>query len=221
MTDGDDVVVQSGLKAGESSRGGRGGRRARRERRRRASGSAESRVMSPSRIFILRPVATSLLMAAHAARRARSRTGSCRSPRCRRSTTRRSRSSRSTRARARRDGLVGDRAARAPVRADAGPEADDVDAARSAARSSRCSSTSTLDIDVAEQEVQAAINARLDVPARRPARIRRSTARSNPADTPMLTLALTSDDAAAVRGPGPRGHAARARRSRSCRASAW
>ena len=49
-----------------------------------------------------------------------------------------------------------------------------------------------LDIDVAEQEVQAAINARLDVPAAPICRIRRSTAKSNPADAPVLTLALTS-----------------------------
>ena len=47
--------------------------------------------MNPSRAFILRPVATSLLMVAIAARRASSPTASCRSRRCRRSTTRRSR----------------------------------------------------------------------------------------------------------------------------------
>ena len=41
-----------------------------------------------------------------------------------------------------------------------------------------------LEIDVAEQEVQAAINAAGDLPAARPARTRRSTARSIPADAP-------------------------------------
>ena len=49
-----------------------------------------------------------------------------------------------------------------------------------------------LSIDVAEQEVQAAHQRGQQSAADRPARRRRSTARSIPADAPVLTLALTS-----------------------------
>ena len=66
-----------------------------------------------------------------------------------------------------------------------------------------------LNIDVAEQEVQAAINAAgtylpRDLP--NPP----IYSKMNPADAPILTLALTSDDAAAVEGRGPGRHAPRA-----------
>ena len=84
--------------------------------------------MNPSRPFILRPVAT---VAADGGARcwpASSPTGSCRSRRCRRSTIRPSRSSTFYPGREpRRHGLLGHRAARAPVRPDAGPEPDDLD----------------------------------------------------------------------------------------------
>jgi hypothetical protein len=83
--------------------------------------------MSPSRPFILRPVATALLMAAIFLVGNSSATRSCRSRRCRRSIIRPSRCSRSIRAPARRDGDDGDRAAGAAVRRDAGPEPDDLD----------------------------------------------------------------------------------------------
>ncbi len=64
-----------------------------------------------------------------------------------------------------------------------------------------------LNIDVAEQEVQAAINAAgtylpRDLP--NPP----IYSKTNPADTPILTLALTSKIAAAVEGGGLRRHAA-------------
>ena len=89
---------------------------------------------------------------------------------------------------------IGHRAARAPVRPDAGPEPDDARPAPAAPRSSRCSSTSTCTLDVAEQEVQAAINAGgILLPADLPAPP--VYAKVNPADAPVLTLALTSDDA--------------------------
>ncbi len=45
--------------------------------------------------------------------------------------------------------------------------------------------------------------------------------KTNPADTPILTLALTSDTIAAFEGGRPGRHAAGARRFRNCRASAW
>ena len=58
--------------------------------------------------------------------------------------------------------------------------------------------------------MQAAINAAGNLPAYATCRRRRSTARSIPADTPILTLALTSQDAAAAQGRRPGRHAARA-----------
>ena len=76
--------------------------------------------------------------------------------------------------------------------ADAGPEADDLHQLGRRARSSPCSSIWTLSLDVAEQEVQAAINAGRQPVCRPTCRRRRSTARSIPADAPILTLALTS-----------------------------
>ena len=77
----------------------------------------------------------------------------------------------------------------------------------------------SLNIDVAEQEVQQSINASGTYLPAGSARRRRSTAKTNPADTPILTLALTSKtDAALARWriwptPGWR------RRSRNCPAS--
>ena len=66
-----------------------------------------------------------------------------------------------------------------------------------------------LNIDVAEQEVQASINASgtflpTDLP--NPP----IYSKTNPADAPILTLALASTTLAAVEGGGSRGHAARA-----------
>ena len=64
-----------------------------------------------------------------------------------------------------------------------------------------------LNIDVAEQEVQAAINAAATyLPADLPNPP--IYAKTNPADTPILTLALTSDPHAADAGGGPGRHAA-------------
>ena len=64
-----------------------------------------------------------------------------------------------------------------------------------------------LNIDVAEQEVQAAINAAATyLPADLPNPPIYS--KTNPADAPILTLALTSQRASAGAGGGPRRHAA-------------
>ena len=65
----------------------------------------------------------------------------------------------------------------------------------------------SLNIDIAEQEVQAAINAGQSyLPADLPAPPVYS--KSNPADAPVLTLSLESIDDAAVEGGGRGGHAA-------------
>ena len=66
-----------------------------------------------------------------------------------------------------------------------------------------------LTLDVAEQEVQAAINAAANLlPTDLPTPPIYS--KVNPADAPILTLAVTSHDAAAAEGAGPRRHAPRA-----------
>ena len=76
--------------------------------------------------------------------------------------------------------------------------ADDVGVAASPARRSRCSSTLDRDIDAAEQDVQAAINAASNLlPRTLPAPPTYS--KSNPADTPVLTLARQLGHAAARR----------------------
>ena len=77
-----------------------------------------------------------------------------------------------------------------------------------------------LNIDVAEQEVQAAINAAgtflpRDLP--NPP----IYSKTNPADAPILTLALTSETLPLLEGRGPRRHAAGAEDLAACRASAW
>ena len=65
----------------------------------------------------------------------------------------------------------------------------------------------SLNIDVAEEEVQSAINASQSfLPANLPAPPIYS--KTNPADAPVLTLAITSKYDAAVAGGGPGGHAA-------------
>ena len=77
-----------------------------------------------------------------------------------------------------------------------------------------------LNIDVAEQEVQAAINAAATyLPADLPTPPIYS--KMNPADTPILTLALTSDTHAAVDRWKIWPTRGWRRRSRSCRAWAW
>ena len=63
-----------------------------------------------------------------------------------------------------------------------------------------------LNIDVAEQEVQAAINAAGTFLPAQPARTRRSTARPTRPIAPILTLALTSEDPAACEGGGSGRH---------------
>ena len=76
-----------------------------------------------------------------------------------------------------------------------------------------------LTLDVAEQEVQAAINAAGNLlPADLPAPP--IYAKVNPADAPILTLALTSKTMPLTAGAGSRRHARSRRRSRSCPASA-
>ncbi len=77
-----------------------------------------------------------------------------------------------------------------------------------------------LNIDVAEQEVQAAINAAATyLPADLPNPPIYS--KTNPADAPILTLALTSDTLAADQGGGSRRHAAGAEDFASCPAWGW
>ena len=158
--------------------------------RARDAARADRRLMNPSRLFILRPVATSLLMVGvllagivayrvlpHR-RAARGRLPddpggdalSGREPG--------------------RDDVVGHRAARAPVRPDAGPEPDVVD---QLGRRSVITLQFSLDLslDIAEQEVQAAINASnsflpTDLP--KPP----IYSKVNPADAPIITLAVIS-----------------------------
>ena len=68
----------------------------------------------------------------------------------------------------------------------------------------------TEDIDVAEQEVQAAINAAQQLPAHRTCPTRPIYSKVNPADAPILTLALTSDTLPLAQGRRPRRHHPRA-----------
>ena len=85
---------------------------------------------------------------------------------------------------------------------------------------SRCSSTSTATIDVAEQEVQAAINAGDSLlPADLPAPP--VYAKVNPADAPVLTLAVTSDTLPLPRCTNSSTRALAQKISQVCRASAW
>ena len=101
-----------------------------------------------------------------------------------------------------RHGLVGDRAARAPVRANPWAQADDINelvrqlrdhaAVRSQARH-RCGGTGSPGGD----QRRVARSCQPICP------IRPSTAKSNPADAPVLTLALTSDHAPAAAGAVP------------------
>ena len=163
--------------------------------------------MNPSRPFILRPVATSLLMVAIML------AGIARLPVPAALGAARSRLSDHpgadllSRRQPGRDDLVGHRAA------------GSASSARCRA-STRCRSTSSagasvitlqfsldLILDVAEQEVQAAINAAGNLlPADLPAPP--IYAKVNPADAPILTLGADLEDAAADAGRGPRRHAA-------------
>jgi multidrug efflux pump len=146
--------------------------------------------MSPSRIFILRPVATTLLMAAIlivgiVAYRflPLSALPEVDYPTIQVQTFYPGREPG-------RDDLVGHGAARAPARPDARAEADVV---LSSAGASVITLQFTLDLslDIAEQEVQAAINAAGNLlPSDLPAPP--IYAKVNPADAPVLTLALTS-----------------------------
>ena len=88
------------------------------------------------------------------------------------------------------DDLGRHRAAGAAVRADAGPEPDDLDQLRRRL-GDHPAVRPDLSLDVAEQEVQAAINAAGNLlPADLPAPP--IYAKVNPADAPILTLAVTS-----------------------------
>jgi hydrophobic/amphiphilic exporter-1 (mainly G- bacteria), HAE1 family len=147
--------------------------------------------MSISTPFIRRPIATSLLMAAIFL------VGSwpircCRSRRCRRSTFP------TIQVTAQLPGASPETMASSvaqpletAVRADLRRLADDLDE-RARHHRSRCSSTSNRNIDAAAQDVQAAINA-AGGSCRRTCRRRRPTARSIPADSPILILAVHSD----------------------------
>ena len=77
-----------------------------------------------------------------------------------------------------------------------------------------------VNLDIAEQEVQAAINAAGNLlPADLPAPP--IYAKVNPADAPILTLGADLEDAAADAGAGHRRTRGWRRRSRSSRASGW
>ncbi len=89
-------------------------------------------------------------------------------------------------------GVVGDRAAGAPVRPDPWRHPDDVVQRRSAQPRSRCSSTSTATSTRAAQDIQTAINAaggQLPKNLPSPPTYRKV----NPADSPILILAVHSD----------------------------
>ena len=80
--------------------------------------------------------------------------------------------------------------------------------------------TLDLNIDVAEQEVQAAINAAATfLPRDLPNPPVYS--KTNPADAPILTLALTSETLAAVEGAGSGRHAAGSENLAAVRAWGW
>ena len=162
--------------------------------------------MNPSRPFILRPVATSLLMVAillagavayrqlpvSALPQVDYPTIQVRHVLSRRQP--------------RRDGVVGDRAARAPVRPDAGPDADDVDQlerqlADHAAVQPRPRASTSPSRRCRRRSTPPSPSCRSDLP--NPP----IYSKTNPADAPILTLALTSDDPAAAEGRGPGRHA--------------
>ena len=146
--------------------------------------------MNPSRPFILRPVATSLLMVAIllAGLVAYRLLPLSALPR---STTRRSRSDALSGREPRGDDVVGHGAARAPVRPDAGPRRRCRRRAPAAPRSSRCSSTLDLTSTSPSRKCR-----RRSTPAGNllPADLPAPPVYSkvNPADAPILTLALTS-----------------------------
>jgi multidrug efflux pump len=148
--------------------------------------------MNPSRPFILRPVATALLMVAlflaggvallPAAGVGAAGGGLSHHPGA----------DLLSRREPGRGGVGGDRAAGAAVRRGRGTEPDDVDQRRRRL-GDRDAVPAQPDIDVAEQEVQAAINAAQSyLPANLPTPPVYS--KSNPADAPVLTLALTSNE---------------------------
>ena len=92
---------------------------------------------------------------------------------------------------------------------DAGPRPDDVDQLRRRLGDHAAVRSRSKPLDVAEQEVQAAINAASNL---LPTDLPQPPVynKVNPADAPVLTLAVTSKTGAAAAGPGPRRHAARA-----------
>ena len=155
--------------------------------------------MSPSRPFILRPVATSLLMAGLLLV-ASWPTGSCPFRRCRKWTIRPFRWSRFIRRQPGCDGVLGD----APLERQFGqvPGLNQMTSTSSSGASViTLQFTLDLNIDVAEQQVQAAINAaETFLPTDLPNPPIYS--KTNPADTPILTLALTSDSLPLVEAGG-------------------
>ena len=186
-------VAQSGADAGPPVTAG--GRR-----------SSEAARMNPSRPFILRPIATSLLMAAILLVGIIGFPAIARSRRCPRSTTRRCRCSPSIRARA-------PTWWRPPS-----PRRWSGSSARCRASTRCCPPAPTgasvitlqfnlsLNIDVAEQDVQEAINAAQNyLPSQLP--MPPVYNKVNPADAPILTLALTSDSMPLSAGRGLHRHA--------------
>ena len=166
--------------------------------------------MNPSRLFILRPVATSLLMVGDPAGRHR------RLPLAAALGAARGRLPDDPGADASIPGASPDvmtSSVTAPLERQfgqmPGPEPDVVDQLGGRLGRSRCSSASTSALDVAEQEVQAAINAAGNLLPARPAGAA-DLRKVNPADAPILTLALTSKTLPLTAGRGPRRHAARA-----------
>ena len=103
----------------------------------------------------------------------------------------------------RRDDDVGDGAARAPVRPDAGTEPDVVDELGRRVGDHAAVQSLDLSLDVAEQEVQAAINAGGNLlPTDLP--MPPIYSKVNPADAPMLTLAVTSPTLPVTEAARPR-----------------
>ena len=95
------------------------------------------------------------------------------------------------------DGLGRRDAARAAVHDDRGPRLDDLDEHPRRRRRSRSSSASSRSLDAAAQDVQAAITAASrQLPADMPAPP--VYQKVNPADQPILYMALTLDDAPAL-----------------------
>ena len=165
--------------------------------------------MNLSAPFIRRPVAHDAADGRRSRWRARSASSCCRSRRCRRSTSRRSRSSAGA---ARRepgdDGLGGRDAARAAVRPHRRRHRDDLVQLARLDAASRCSSISTA-TSTAPRATCRRRSTRRAASCRPTCRTIPTYRKVNPADAPIMILALTSDTCAA-------GADVRRRLDRSC-----